>query len=321
MTADGKGLIFISHKLHEVMELSDEITVLRDGKVSGHTRPSESTRESLAELMVGRPVELTRSVPPVSLGEKRLEVRHLCVTGSRGTPAVKDLSLSVSAGEIVGLAGVSGNGQRELADAIFGLRPIDSGELVINGAPVANPTPKSVRSHGLAYVPEERMVEGAIGEFTVAENLLLVDYLRAPYTKRGLLNRSAIKQWCSTMVDNYRVKTPTIETPTRNLSGGNIQKVVIAREFSCGAEVLVVAQPTRGVDIGAAEYIHERLLEQRAEGAAILLISEDLDEVIQLSDRIVVVLEGEVMGEVDRSDATPSSIGLLMSGVRSPVPA
>ncbi|MEZ5375916.1 MAG: ABC transporter ATP-binding protein [Acidimicrobiales bacterium] len=317
MTADGKGLIFISHKLHEVMELSDEITVLRDGKVSGTTRPSESTRESLAELMVGRPVELTRTVPAPQIGATRLEVKHLRVIGSRGTPAVKDLSLSVREGEIVGLAGVSGNGQRELADAIFGLRPIDGGEVIINGTPVPRPTPKGVRAMGLAYVPEERMVEGAIGEFTVAENLLLVDYHREPYTKRGLLRKGAISDWCSTMVSNYRVKTPDIETPTRNLSGGNIQKVVIAREFSCGADVLVVAQPTRGVDIGAAEYIHERLLEQRANGAAILLISEDLDEVIQLSDRIVVVLEGEVMGEVERSEATPSSIGLLMSGVRA----
>ncbi|MEZ5226610.1 MAG: ATP-binding cassette domain-containing protein, partial [Acidimicrobiales bacterium] len=180
MTADGKGLIFISHKLHEVMELSDEITVLRDGKVSGTTRPSESTRESLAELMVGRPVELTRTVPAPQIGATRLEVKHLRVIGSRGTPAVKDLSLSVREGEIVGLAGVSGNGQRELADAIFGLRPIDGGEVIINGTPVPRPTPKGVRAMGLAYVPEERMVEGAIGEFTVAENLLLVDYHREP---------------------------------------------------------------------------------------------------------------------------------------------
>ncbi len=320
MTADGKGLIFISHKLHEVMELSDEITVLRDGRVSGHTRPSESTRESLAELMVGRPVVLTRFVPPAELGEDRLQIRNLNVTGHRGTTALKDFNLTVRSGEIVGLAGVSGNGQRELADAIFGLRPIDSGELTINGARVTAPTPKGVRALGLSYVPEERMVEGAIGEFTVAENLLLVDYHKPPYTRRGLLNFSAIGEWSKKLVANYNVKTPSIETSTRSLSGGNIQKVVIAREFSCDAEVLVVAQPTRGVDIGAAEYIHERLLDQRAKGAAILLISEDLDEVIQLSDRIVVVLEGEIMGEVQRADATPQSIGLLMSGVRQDEP-
>ncbi len=320
MTADGKGLIFISHKLHEVMDLSDEITVLRDGKVSGRTRPSESTRESLAELMVGRPVVLTRDVPKTEKGEDRLEIRNLHVTGDRGTTAVKDFSLTVRAGEVVGLAGVSGNGQRELADAIFGLRSIDSGEIKIRGkVPVAS-NPKTVRSMGLSYVPEERMVDGAIGDFTVAENLLLVDYDKEPYARHGLLNRSAISEWCSKIVSNYGVKTPTIDTPTRSLSGGNIQKVVIAREFSCDAGVLVVAQPTRGVDIGAAEYIHERLLEQRLNGAAILLISEDLDEVIQLSDRIVVVLEGVIMGEIDRADATPQSLGLLMSGVTDDQP-
>jgi ABC-type uncharacterized transport system ATPase subunit len=315
MTADGKGLIFISHKLHEVMDLSDEITVLRDGKVSGHTRPSESTRESLAELMVGRPVVLTRTVPVTEKGEERLQIKNLNVTGNRGTTAVKNFSLTVRAGEVVGLAGVSGNGQRELADAIFGLRNVDSGEITVNGQPAAAANPKSVRAMGLSYVPEERMVDGAIGDFTVAENLLLVDYDKEPYSKRGLLNRSAISEWCSKMVSSYGVKTPTIHTPTKSLSGGNIQKVVIAREFTCDADVLVVAQPTRGVDIGAAEYIHERLLEQRLNGAAILLISEDLDEVIQLSDRVIVVLEGEIMGEVDRADATPQSLGLLMSGV------
>ena len=315
LRADGRGLIFISHKLHEVMDLSDEITVLRDGRVSGHTRPSEATRESLAELMVGRPVELTRTVPAQEAGDVQLEIDGLIVQGDRGTAAVDDVSVAVRAGEIVGVAGVSGNGQRELAEAIFGLRPIDSGSVSINGAPVASPNPKSVRDMGLAYVPEERMRDGAIGEFSVAENLMLVAYDQPPYTRHGILNRSAITDHCHDLVDRYGVKTPSVDTPTRHLSGGNIQKVVIAREFTSDASVLVVAQPTRGVDIGAAEYIHERLLEQRAAGAAILLISEDLDEVMQLSDRIIVLLEGKIMGEVDRAEATVNGVGLLMSGV------
>lgn len=317
LTDDGRGLIFISHKLHEVMDLSDEITVLRDGKVSGHTTPAESTRESLAQLMVGRPVEFTRTIPPVDVGDQQLIVTDLSVTGDRGSTSVKNLSMSVCAGEIVGVAGVSGNGQRELAEAIAGLRAIDSGEIRVNGHVVASEGPATVRSHGLSYVPEERMRDGVIGEFSVAENILLVDYDERPYSKRGLLNFGEIARHCSGMVERYNVKTPSIGTPTRNLSGGNIQKVVIAREFSCGANVLVVAQPTRGVDIGAAEYIHERLLEQRSEMAAILLISEDLDEILELSDRVIVLLEGEVMGDVPRSEATKERIGLLMAGVRS----
>jgi len=316
MTADGKGLIFISHKLHEVMSLSDEITVLRDGKVSGHTTPGESTRESLAELMVGRSVEFTRQVSKPELGDERLTVSDLSVMGNRQTMAVKDLSLSVRSGEIVGLAGVSGNGQRELADAICGLLTPESGTITINGQLSKVADAKKVRGLGLAYVPEERMEEGVISDFTVAENLLLVDYNSAPYAKRGFLIRSAISKWASDMVKRYNVKTPDIHTRTGNLSGGNIQKVVIAREFNSGADVLIVAQPTRGVDIGAAEYIHERLLEQRTRGAATLLISEDLDEVLQLADRIVVVLEGEIMGELSREEADPRSVGLLMSGVR-----
>ena len=317
MQADGKGLIFISHKLHEVMDLSDEITVLRNGKVSGHTRPSESSRENLAELMVGRPVELTRTVPAQEPGDAQLIVDDLDVVGDRGILAVKNLSLRVRSGEIVGVAGVSGNGQRELAEAVFGLRPIARGGVNISGDWVPTPSPIAVRAKGLSYVPEERMRDGAIGEFTVAENMMLVDYKTDPYTKHGLLNQGAITERCEALIAEYRVKTPDIETPTKNLSGGNIQKVVIAREFSCGASVLVVAQPTRGVDIGAAEYIHERLLQQRADGAAILLISEDLDEVMQLSDRIIVLLEGEIMGEVARADFNVNSIGLLMSGVTS----
>ena len=227
------------------------------------------------------------------------------------------MSLSVRASEIVGVAGVSGNGQRELAEAIFGLRPIRSGRIAINGQDIESRTPKAVRARGLSYVPEERMRDGAIAEFTVAENLMLVDFDHEPFSKMGILNQSTIDTHCDQLVADYQVKTPTLDTQTGNLSGGNIQKVVIAREFSQDSDVLVVAQPTRGVDIGAAEYIHERLLEQRAAGAAILLISEDLDEVIQLSDRIIVLLEGEVMGEIPRRDANPHTIGLLMSGVHA----
>ncbi len=315
LTADGRGLIFISHKLHEVMDLSDEITVLRDGEVSGHTRPSETSRENLATMMVGREVELTRTIPPVTPEALRLEVRDLTVIGDRGTRATDGVSLTVRAGEIVGVAGVSGNGQRELAEALVGIRTVESGDVLIEGESIAGAGPNEIRGHGVSYVPEERMRDGAIAEFTVAENLMLLDFDQPPYARRGLLDFRAIGERCRNLVARYSVKTPTLETPTRHLSGGNIQKLVIAREFSSGARVLVVAQPTRGVDIGAAEYIHEQLLAQRSEMAAILLISEDLDEVRQLADRIIVMFEGRVMGELTRQEAELEMIGLLMSGV------
>ncbi|MEC7672141.1 MAG: ATP-binding cassette domain-containing protein, partial [Actinomycetota bacterium] len=214
----------------------------------------------------------------------------------------------------LGVAGVSGNGQRELAEAIFGLRDADSGEVRIDGHSARDASPREVRQLGLAYVPEERMRDGAIGDFTVAENLVLVDFPTEPLSRRGLLQRQAIESRSADLVDRYSVKTPTLDTPTRSLSGGNIQKVVIAREFSSGADVFMVAQPTRGVDIGAAEYIHAQLLQQRADGKAILLISEDLDEVLQLSDRVLVLLDGKEMGTVDRAHATVQEIGLMMTG-------
>ncbi|MEL6892690.1 MAG: ATP-binding cassette domain-containing protein, partial [Actinomycetota bacterium] len=301
--------------LHEVMELSDEITVLRDGRVSGRTTPTHTSRESLAAMMVGRPVELTRSAESVEVGTVGLAVRELRVMGDRDALAIDGVSIEVRRGEIVGVAGVSGNGQRELAEAIFGLRPITGGEVEVDGVATSSTSPAAMRSMGLSYVPEERMRDGAIGDFTVAENLVLVDHASAPIARRGLLDREAIVDRCQQLVDDFDVKTPGLDTPTRSLSGGNIQKVVIAREFSSGASAYVVAQPTRGVDIGAAEYIHQQLLDRRRDGAAILLISEDLDEVLQLSDRVVVLLEGSITGEVARGDADVHHIGLLMAGV------
>jgi len=318
LSSDGRGLVFISHKLNEVMEISDEITVLRDGKVSGRTTPAESSRESLAMMMVGRPVEFTRTLAEQEPGDPKLEVKNLRVRGDREELAVRDVNIDVRAGEIVGTVGVSGNGQRELAEAIVGLREIESGEVFINGQPVKTPTPKQVRSMGLAYVPEERMKYGSIGDFTVAENLVLVNYDQSPYARSGLLSLRTIESHSEQLVSDYSIRTPSTETLTRKLSGGNIQKVVIAREFSGNAEMLLVAQPTRGIDIGAAEYIHEQLLTQRTQGRAILLISEDLDEVMALSDRLVVMYEGSVMGRVSREEATVEQVGLLMSGVGEP---
>ncbi|HSF85399.1 MAG TPA: ABC transporter ATP-binding protein [Acidimicrobiia bacterium] len=316
LTADGRGLIFISHKLHEVLALSDRITVLRNGRVTGKTTPATATRHSLAEMMVGREVKLAPDKPESHTGTVRLAIDGLTVVGDRGTTMVDDLSLDVRGGEIVGIAGVSGNGQRELAEAIAGLREVAKGSIAIDGSDATNQRPAQVREHGLAYVPEGRMKDGSIGTFTVSENLLLIDHNSPDFRSQGLLDFPAIRIHCQALVDEFAVKTPTLETPVRSLSGGNIQKLILARELSGTPGVLVASQPTRGVDIGAAEYIHKRLVEQRTEQTAILVISEDLDEVFALSDRIAVMYEGKIMAILDPAEATREQIGLLMAGVR-----
>ena len=316
MTEPGRGLIFISHKLHEVMSLSDRITVLRHGKVTGETTPARTSRQELAEMMVGREVKLAPDKPDVAPGEPRLELRGLSVQSDRGTLAVDDVDLEVLGGEILGIAGVSGNGQRELAEAIVGLRHPDPGSSIkINGKEVAGSDPRTCRETGLAYVPEERMRDGAVGEFTVSENLVLVDHRSKEFAQGGLFRFTAIKKHSAALVDRFAVKTPSLETPTYSLSGGNIQKLILARELSGSPDVLIAAQPTRGVDIGAAEYIHSQLVAERSNGMATLMISEDLDEILGLADRIAVMFEGRIMAVVDRGDATKEKLGLLMAGV------
>lgn len=314
MRSDGKALIFISHKLHEVLALSDRITVLRDGKISGTADPRTATREELAELMVGRAVNLAPEKPPVETGNVRLEVRGLSCQGDRGVEALKQVDLAVRGGEILGIAGVSGNGQREFAEVVSGLRPATHGIVEIDGISINRHTPRQRREVGLAYVPEERMRDGAIGSFSVAENLVLIDHDKAAFCDKGFLNLSAINAHAEQIVSDYAVKTPSISTSTNSLSGGNIQKVIMGRELHGNPAVLIASQPTRGVDIGAAENIHERLIAQRAAGTAIVVISEDLDEVIGLSDRVAVMLEGVVVGIVDAADATVEKLGLLMGG-------
>ncbi len=315
LTAAGTGIVFISHKLHEVLALSDRITVLRNGRVTGRTVPAETDRQQLAEMMVGREVDLAPDRPIVETGPVRLSVSGLHVTGDRGTPAVVDVDLDVRGGEILGIAGVSGNGQRELAEAIAGLRQLDRGSISIDGADTTGVTPGMARAAGLSYVPEERMKDGAVGEFDVAENLLLVDHGDSRFIRNGLFDRDQIETHAARLVEEYAVKTPTLHTPTSSLSGGNIQKLIMARELDSDPLVILAAQPTRGVDIGAAEYIHRRLVEQRGEGVAVLVISEDLDEVFALSDRIAVMFDGAVVKIFDRADATRESVGLAMTGV------
>jgi len=320
MTADGRGLVFISHKIREVLALSARITVLRSGRVIGTVRPDEVTEEGMADMMVGHELGREQRPPSAVTGDVRLSVRDLHVRGDRGTEAVRGVSLDVRAGEIVGIAGVSGNGQRELAEAIAGLRPMTSGSVCIDGVELAGLGPAAARAARLGYVPEERMRDGVVPEFSVAENLMLADSHKPDVVRHGMLRSSAIRAHAKELVDAFDIRTPTLDTPTRNLSGGNIQKLIMARELSGDPAALLVAQPTRGIDVAAAHYVHERLREHRARGIAILIISEDLDEVISLSDRIVVMYEGRIIGAAGPETSTREAIGLMMAGV-APAPA
>ncbi len=315
LRADGRGLVFISHKVNEVLDLSDRISVLRAGRSVGTMSRAEATRDRLIEMMVGHQLSAELRPAAAAPGAARLHVRDLRVRGDRGVDAVRGLDLEVHEGEIVGIAGVSGNGQRDLAEAIAGIRPPEEGSVVLDGKELAGASPADVRSAGFAYVPEERMRDGVIGDFSVAENLLLVDNDKPAYARFGFLRQRAIRRHCEQLVEDFAVKTPSIDTPARNLSGGNIQKLIMARELSCEPRVLLVASPTRGIDVGSARYIHQRLIAQRDAGTAVLVISEDLDEVMAISDRILVMYEGRIIGSADPSTSTREAIGLMMAGV------
>jgi general nucleoside transport system ATP-binding protein len=317
MVKDGHGLIFISHKLHEVVEISHRVTVLRDGRKIGTRPTSETTKQDLANWMVGREIGFIPDRGNVELGEIRLQLDRVSCGSDRGTPGLRSVSLEVRSGEILGIAGVSGNGQRELAEAVTGLRRVVSGHVHLEGQDVTNFPPGELTERMLSYIPEERMRDGMIKEFSVAENLILREHQKMPYSRFSFLNLRDISRHAEELIKRFQVKTPSYETHAKNLSGGNIQKVVLAREISRNPRVIIAAQPTRGLDIGATEYVRGQLLEQRKKGAAIILISEDLDEILALSDRIAVIYEGQVMDIVPRADATPEKLGLLMAGVHS----
>ncbi len=317
MKRDGHALIFISHKLHEVLQLCNRVTVLRDGHAIGTQSTDGTTKQQLAEMMVGRPLGMQPPKKPMETREVRLSLRDVEALNDRERPALRGVSLEVHAGEIVGLAGVSGNGQRTLAEVIAGLRPATAGEVTLAGRNITGQRPRKIMDLGLSYIPEERMKDGMIRDFNVAENLILREFDRPPYSRAGFLNRGAIQRNSRQLVKDYSVKTPSLETPAKSLSGGNIQKVILAREISRGPKVIVASQPTRGLDIGATEYVHARLLEQRELGTATLLISEDLDEILALADRILVIFEGRIMGDVPRAEATAEKLGLMMAGVET----
>ena len=316
MARDGRGLVFISHKVHEVLELSDRITVLRNGRVVGTVPAAEASRERLVEMMVGHHVAAEEPPPKGVAGASRLVVTDLRVESDRGTEAVRGVSFEVRSGELVGIAGVAGNGQRELAEAISGLRPPASGSIRLKDTELAGRGPAAIRSAGLGYVPEERMRDGVVADFSVAENLLLVGYGSRAFCRFGFLRARAIRRHCQELVAAFNVKTPSLDTPVRSLSGGNIQKAIMARELSGRPDVLLVAQPTRGIDVAASLYIHQRLVAQRDSGTATVIISEDLDEVMTISDRILVMYEGVIIGSADPRSTTREEIGMMMAGVR-----
>ena len=310
----GTTIIFITHKLNEVLEVADRITVLRRGRVAGTVVPTETTREQLANLMVGRDVELRVVKSPAKPGEVVLTLKDVNVLDDGFQMAVKDVSLEVRAGEIVALAGVQGNGQTELVEAIVGLRPADSGDILVGGENVTSFTPRKISDLGVAHIPEDRMRDGLIPHMTVAENYILDSYHREPYSTRGSLNRPAIHDGAEAAVKAFDIRTPSISTHAGSLSGGNQQKVVVAREFSRPVKVVIASQPTRGLDVGSIEYIHKRIVEQRDAGAAILIVSTELDEVLAVGDRIAIMLGGRIVGVLEGAEATYERVGMLMGG-------
>jgi simple sugar transport system ATP-binding protein len=317
MVAEGRTVIFISHKLDEVMAVSDRVTVLRGGKTVGTVDTASTTARDLARLMVGREVvfnRVERAAHP-DAHKTVLHVSSVSATDDRGNQALHEISLSVNAGEIVGVAGVSGNGQRELAEVIGGMRHATSGTILIEGHPVKSGRVRQSIGAGIAHVPEDRLHTGLAPSHSVEDNLVLKSYRHRPMSKWSVLMRKTIKSNADTMVERYDVKTPDTATPVRLLSGGNVQKVLLAREFSASPKVLVAASPTRGLDVGAIENVRARLVEAADNGVGILLISEDLEELMSMSDRILVMYEGRIVGDVSAAQADRESIGLLMGGV------
>ena len=313
MVDEGHSLLFISHKLHEVLAVSDRLTVLRDGVTVGTRATSEVSREELIRMMVGRDIRELEIREPLN-GPDTLSVSGLRCIGDRGNEVLKGVDLTVRSGEILGLAGVSGNGQRELAECLAGMRDVTSGSVRVGVEEITDRSLNQRIDAGISFVPEERMRDGAIGGFNVRENLFLRDHSGSDFSWWIFLKKKKMEEHASRLISKFSVKTPSLETPLKNLSGGNIQKLILARELYRSPRVLIAAQPTRGVDIGASEYIHSTLVAQRDQGTAILLISEDLDEIRALSDRIAVIFGGRIVGILDRHEATVDQIGSLMAG-------
>ena len=315
----GKSVIFITHKLKEVLEIADRITVFRNGKVVGTTTPAESTEASLASMMVGREVILTVDKKPSSPGDVVLDVADLHVMDDRHLEAVKGVNFQVRAGEILGIAGVQGNGQKELVEAMTGLRSCTVGKVTLLGKDISRASPRTIRETGSAHVPEDRRCDGLVLPFPIKDNLVLNTYYEPPFSRGFNLNGDEIIKTAEQRVKEFDIRTPSVFLPASTLSGGNQQKVIVAREFSRPIKLLIASQPTRGLDVGSIEYIHGQIVKKRDEGCAVLLVSPELDEIISLSDRIAVMFGGKILDITPAKEATKEGLGLLMAGIRSNV--
>ena len=313
----GKSVVFITHKLREVLAVADTVTVLRGGRVVGTADPRNATEASLASLMVGRDVVFAVPKGPPNPGATVLAVQDLQVADDRGVPMVDGVDLEVRAGEILGIAGVEGNGQRELVEAIAGMRQPIRGTVSITGRHIAGWSPRRVAELGVGHVPEDRGKHGLVAPFSVADNLMLNRYHRRPFSRRGMFQRGAITENAAREIAAFDIRTPGNDTPAGSLSGGNQQKVVVARELSSDLTLLVVAQPTRGLDVGSVEFIHTQIVARRDAGAAVLLVSAELDEILALADRIAVIYRGRIAAVIDSAEATREGVGLLMAGAGS----
>ncbi|WP_026672225.1 ABC transporter ATP-binding protein [Alkalihalobacterium bogoriense] len=314
LVAEGKSIILITHKLKEIMEVCHRCTVIRRGKGIGTVDVASSSPHELAAMMVGREVNFTVEKEQAKPTHPVLSIKNLVVKDSRGVPALKQLELEVKAGEIVGIAGVEGNGQTELIEAITGLATKESGEIKLNDKEISTFTPRQVTRTGVGHIPQDRHKHGLVLNFTIGENMVLQTYDQPPFSKSGVLNYRAIYEKARKLIDDYDVRTPSEYTLARALSGGNQQKAIIAREVDRSPDLLIAAQPTRGLDVGAIEAIHRRLIKERDSGKAVLLISLELDEVLHVSDRIAVIYEGQIVAIVDAKDTNENELGLLMAG-------
>lgn len=313
----GVGILFITHKLREVMAVADRIAVLRGGKLMGTTTPNESSESKLAQMMVGREVVLRVKKTQAKPKDVLLAVKNLHVNDDRKLEAVKDLSLEVHAGEILGLAGVEGNGQRELVEAICSMRPRLSGEVLVKGRSIPNMNPKAVHLAGISHIPEDREKHGLVTSYSIADNLVLNQYDQAPFARGWVRDLEKVSSNGEALVEKFDIRAPGAALTAGSLSGGNKQKVVVARELSQQLDVVVAAQPTRGVDVGSIEFIHTQLIAARDAGAAVLLVSAELDEILSLADRIAVISNGKIVATFSAQEADRNTIGRLMAGLAS----